>query len=68
MQRTFGSTTFDAPEVLTDGTAMVRIITAEGSSIRVPAEDVLRWVYGAYVIPQRLDKMERKDWREGLLG
>lgn len=67
-QRTFGGTTFDAPDTLTDGSAMVKITTAEGSSIRVPTEDVLRWCYGAYIIPQRLDRMERKDWREGLLG
>jgi hypothetical protein len=66
--RTFGGTTFDAPESLADGSAMVRITNADGSSIRVPAEDVLRWVYGAYIIPQRLAKMETKDWREGLLG
>lgn len=51
-----------------DFSGKIKITTAEGSVVAVAAEDVLRFVYFAYVIPQRTTKAERKPWRDGLIG
>lgn len=61
----FGSTKF---EYEPDFTGKVRIATAEGSTVAVPAEDLLRFAYGAYVIPQRQIEADKKGWREGLIS
>ncbi len=49
-------------------TGKLKITTPEGSTVAVPLESVLKWVYGCYVLPGRQSRDGRKDWREGLLG
>lgn len=64
-QASFGQTSFDYDPSFE---GRIKITTAEGSTVGVPAEDVLRFVYAAFVIPQRTMRAEKKPWRDGLVG
>ena len=51
-----------------DFSGKVKIITPEGSSVAVSAEDLLVFVAHCYVIPQRDARNQRKEWRDVLVG
>ena len=63
-----GNTIFEAPAIWDDPLAKVKIVTPEGSAIAVSAQDLLQFVFDAYVMPQKRMKAERLGWREGLIG
>ena len=60
---TSGNTKFDYDPSFT---GKLKIINEEGSSLAVPVEDVARFIYHCYVIPERERKAASKDWRVGL--
>jgi hypothetical protein len=64
-QVTCGVTTFDFEPGLT---GKVKIITPEGSTVAVAGEDLAKFIYATFVLPERQARAERQEWREGLLG
>ncbi len=68
-RHTFGSTTFEVDSW--EANSRIKVITAEGSAIAVPCEDLCRFFLGAFILPQRQIEAEmraEKDWRKALLG
>jgi len=60
---TYGTTTFDHQDH--QGKLLIR--TSEGSSVAVPAQDVLMWA-AAFARAQRISTLDRMPWQEVLGG
>jgi len=61
----YGTTKFEYDP---DFSGKVKIFTSEGSVVAVSADDILKFVYYAYVLPKRAAKAERVKHIDGLLG